>query len=168
MKWPKCKSFNNYNIVFFKIHKEPGDIIILHLLPNGMIYSSWDIECDRLKLIITGPSCPFTLKFWKMKKSLETSFQTCLPQMTIIWCIVPEIWSATDRILGHFGLFFTVLSPENPENQNFEKMNKILGDITHVQHKWKSYVWFSWDIEHDRQNFFSFWTSFCPFTPRIT
>ena len=40
-----------------------------------------------------------------------------------------------DRIFGHFGLFFTVLSPDNPENQNFEKMNKILGDFTHVQHK---------------------------------
>ena len=23
----------------------------------------------------------------------------------------------------------------------------------------------SWDMEHDRQNFFSFWTIFCPFTP---
>ena len=23
----------------------------------------------------------------------------------------------------------------------------------------------SWDMEHDRQNFFSFWAIFCPFTP---
>ena len=26
----------------------------------------------------------------------------------------------------------------------------------------------SWDMEQDRQNFFSFWTIFCPFTPRTT
>ena len=23
----------------------------------------------------------------------------------------------------------------------------------------------SWDMENDRQNFFSFWTIYCPFTP---
>ena len=26
----------------------------------------------------------------------------------------------------------------------------------------------SWDMEHDRQNLFSFWTIFCPFTPPLT
>ena len=26
----------------------------------------------------------------------------------------------------------------------------------------------SWDMEHDRQNFLSFWTIFCPFTPLTT
>ena len=36
--------------------------------------------------------------------------------------MVPEIWSATDRIFYHFRPFFAFLP--NPENQNFEKMKK--------------------------------------------
>ena len=46
--------------------------------------------------------------------------------------MVPEIWSTTDRI---FLSFWTILCPftpsplNNPENQNFEKMKKIPGDI---------------------------------------
>ena len=43
--------------------------------------------------------------------------------------MVPEIWSATDGIFCHFGQFFALLSPNNPKNQNFEKMKKPPGDI---------------------------------------
>ena len=43
--------------------------------------------------------------------------------------MVPQIWSATDRIFCHFGLFFALLPPNNPKNQNFEKMKKTPGDI---------------------------------------
>ena len=49
--------------------------------------------------------------------------------MTIIQCMVPEITSATDRIFCHFVPFFSLLPCNNPENQNFEKLNKTLGDI---------------------------------------
>ena len=49
--------------------------------------------------------------------------------MTIIQCMVPEITSATDRIFCHFVPFFALLPCNNPENQNFEKLNKTLGDI---------------------------------------
>ena len=43
--------------------------------------------------------------------------------------MVTEIWSATDRIFCHFGPFFALYSPppthpNNPKNQNFEKMKK--------------------------------------------
>ena len=41
--------------------------------------------------------------------------------------MILEIWSATDRISAHFG-------PNNPENQNFEKMKKKSGAII-VSHK---------------------------------
>ena len=50
--------------------------------------------------------------------------------MTIISCIVPGISSVTDRISCHFGPFFVLLPPNNPKNQNFEKMKKLPGDIT--------------------------------------
>ena len=47
------------------------------------------------------------------------------------------------------------------------------GDIIllyiHVHHKWKSYdVWFLRYGTCDRQNFLSFWTIFCRFTPLTT
>ena len=34
----------------------------------------------------------------------------------------------------HFGIFFALLPPENAENQNLEKMKKMLGDtiILHI------------------------------------
>ena len=41
----------------------------------------------------------------------------------------PEIWSVTDTIFCHFGLFFAPLPCNNPKTQNFEKMEKPPRDI---------------------------------------
>ena len=43
-----------------KERKTPGGVIILQLCTKNlnMIYSSWDIECDRLKLVIMGHYFP--------------------------------------------------------------------------------------------------------------
>ena len=81
-----------------------------------MIYSSWDIKCDRLKLVIMGHFLPFTLPPFKIqkirilkkwKKMVEISwFYTSVPKTTIIWGTVPKILSETDRIFCHFGPFF--------------------------------------------------------------
>ena len=149
--------------------------------------------------------------------------------MTIIWCMVPEIWSTTYRIFCHSGLFFDLLTsygprkskfwknlkntwryyhftnvyhkwqsydvwflryevwqteffvildcflpfypPNNPKNQNFEKMKKTPGDII-ILHMCtindNHMMYGSWDMEHDRLNFLSFWTIFCTFTPLTT
>ena len=66
--------------------------------------------------------------------------------MTIIWCMVPEIWSMTDRIFCHFVPFFALFLPlNNRKNQNFKKMKKAsrYHHFTHVYHKWQWYdVWF--------------------------
>ena len=69
-------------------------------------------------------------------------------------------------ILGHF-LSFHLHTPNNPENQNFEKMKKASGDViilnmcskndNHMMHA-------SCDMKCDRHNFFSLWTIFCPLT----
>ena len=83
--------------------------------------------------------------------------------MKILWCIVPEIWSTTDKIFSHFGPFYT---PNNPENQNFEKMKKTPGDII-ILHKCttnENMRYGYWDMKHDRENFLSFGAIFCPFT----
>ena len=81
----------------------------------------------------------------------------------------PEIWSTTDRIFGHSGLFFALLPPIDPENmklwKNEEKKRRRYYHFTHVYHNDNHMMKDSWDMECDRQNFLSFWTIFCPFTP---
>ena len=48
--------------------------------------------------------------------------------------MVPEIWSATDGIFCHYGLFFALFyPPTDPENQHFEKKKKTLEDIIILQ-----------------------------------
>ena len=50
--------------------------------------------------------------FEDWKKHLEiSSFYTCVPQMKIIWCAVPDIWSTTHIIFCHFGPVFSLLRP---------------------------------------------------------
>ena len=88
---------------------------------DHIIYDSWDIRHNKeIFLSFWVIFCPLTLlttqeikllKTMKKKKkkkkkmiNLEIlSFDTCVPQM--IWCMVPGIWSTTDRIfliLDHF------------------------------------------------------------------
>ena len=135
-----------------------------------MIYSSWDIECDRLKLVIMVHFLPFTspsLKTQKiriLKKWKISSFYTSVPKTTIIWGTVPEIQSETDRFFCDFWPFYP---PKNHENQNFKTMKKASwGVITlHMcinNHNYMMYA--SWDMEYNRHNSLSFWAIFCPFT----
>ena len=89
--------------------------------------------------------------------------------MTIIWCTVHEISSATDRIFVILDYFLSLYLPNIPENQDFGKLKKNPGDIiilhmctindNHMMYGW-------WDIEHDGQIFLSFWTIFYTFTPK--
>ena len=98
------------------------------------------------------------------------SFYICLPHMTIIWCMVPEISSVADIIFCHFGLFFALLYPyssNNPENQKFKKMNRNPGDIIlHMSNINKNHMMYDyWDMECNRQNFFLILDHFLPFYP---
>ena len=70
---------------------------------DHMIYGSWNIKCDRQEFLsFWAIFCPFStlttqkIKFLTLKK-------------TIIWCMVPDIWSMTDIIFCHSGLFFALL-----------------------------------------------------------
>ena len=85
--------------------------------------------------------------------------------------MVPEIWSATDRIFCHNGPFFALLPPlphpMDPESQHFEKMKKALGDIIILQMFTinDSHMTYGFsDMECNRQIFLSFWTVFHSFT----
>ena len=86
-------------------HKwQPYDIWLLRygvadffvILDN--FYSFASLTTRKIKILKKGKKCLKIL-----------SFYTCVPEMTIIWCMVPEIWSSTDRIFCHFGPFFALL-----------------------------------------------------------
>ena len=68
-------------------------------------------------------------------------------------------------ILDHFLPFYP---PNNPKNQNFEKVKKTPGDMIILQKcniNDNHMMYGSWDMKHNRQNFLSFWSIFCPLTP---
>ena len=61
--------------------------------------------------------------------------------------------------------------PIDPKNQNFEIIKNTPGDII-ILHMCiindNHMMYGSWDMKRDGQNFLSFWTVFCPFTPLTT
>ena len=73
-----------------------------------------------------------------------------------------------DRIFSHFGLFLPFYPPNNPENQNFEKMKKESGDdiILHMCTKITIIMYASWNKKCNWHIFFflSFWAIFCSYT----
>ena len=60
-------------------------------------------------------------------------------------------------ILDHFLPFY------KSKNQNFEKMKKHLQTLSF--YTCVNMMYGPGDMKHDEQNFLSFWTIFCPFTP---
>ena len=103
-----------------------------------MIYSSWDIEQNILKLVILGHFLPFyPLKTPKIKILKNEKICWRYHHFTHVYqksqymiCVVPEIQSETDIIFCHFGQFFVLLPtpnppPNDPKNQTFgEKKEK--------------------------------------------
>ena len=76
------------------------------------------------------------------------------------WFLRHWAWNRIFVILNHFFPFYP---SNNPKNQNFEKIKVYPGDIIilHLCNKNGSrMIHGSWDIECDRQIFFSFWTIF--------
>ena len=86
-------------------------------------YDVWLLRygvCDRQNfLLFWTVFCPFTplttrkikiLKKWKQNLEI-LSFYTCVPQMTIIWCMILEISSTMDKLFCHFGPFFSHFTP---------------------------------------------------------
>ena len=126
-------------------------------------YISWDIECNRLKLVIWVIFCPFNPQnqnqsFEKLKKAsgdviiLDMCTKLHDHMMYASWdmeCNMHNFFVT----FGHFLPFYPTI---DPENKNLEKMSKKLGDIILLQicsitedHM----MYFSWDTKHDRQFF---------------
>ena len=91
--------------------------------------------------------------------------------MTIIWCMVSEIWSMTDRIFCHLDSFLPFYPSKNPKNQHFLKIKRASGDIIiwHMCTINDIHIMYGfWDIKCDKNRFLSFWTVFYPFNPLTT
>ena len=94
-----------------------------------MIYSFWDIECDRLKLVIMDQLFPFylppeNLKYQNLKKIAGDI-------IILLMCTksyeVQFLSMERDKIFCHFGPFFDLLHPPSPptpqNNNNLEHQN---------------------------------------------
>ena len=90
-----------------------------------MMYGSWDIEHNRQNV----------LSFWAIFCSF-IPLKTWVPKMKIIWCMISEIWSTTDRI--------------------FIILDYLLPIIKYMARE----IWSATD-----RIFLSSWAIFCPFTP---
>ena len=107
------------------------------------------LKNDTLKKVGHFSEFPFGI-YWSTLKNLKNQNSevmryhhfTCVPKATIIWSTVPEIQSWTE-FFYHFGPFFALyIPPDNPENQNFEKMKKSFWRCHHfklVQQKTQSH-----------------------------
>ena len=117
---PFYPSNNWENQNFWKMKKNPRDIVLQMrtLDDNHMMYGSWVIVHGRHNFLSFWVIiCPFTplrirkikiLKKWK-KHLQKLSFYMCVPEMTMVSCIVSEIWSVTDNMFCHFESYFALL-----------------------------------------------------------
>ena len=108
------------------------------------------------------------MSFWIIFLALKDSLWDII--IIHIWPIFPEIWSVTDRIFCHFGPFFAFLYPLTTQKINilkkWKKNPRRYYHFTHVYHKWRQ-LYDAWFLKYEawQQNFLSFWTVFCSFTP---
>ena len=94
---------------------------------DDVIYSSWDIEKNILKLVILGHLCPFTpkkpqkSKFWKIKKFAGDIIilHICTKNPNHMMYGFSETEWDTSRIFCHFGPFFTLSASWQPGKSKF-------------------------------------------------
>ena len=167
-----------WEIKILTLKKTTGDIITLHIYIinyNHMMYGSWDKEHGRHNFLsfwtVFSPFIPLWTQKIKIKKKMEktpkiSSFYKHKWQSYDVWFLRYGVqWAEFFVILDYFLPFYP---PNNPKNQNFENMKKLPGDIIllHMRNIDDNHMMYgSWDMECDGQNFLSFWTIFCPFTP---
>ena len=97
----------------------PKTIIIWGTVP--------EIWSENFFLVILGQFLPFTspplttqitkiFKEWKKHLLEISSFWTCATKNTIKWCMLTQVWSATDISFSHFRPFFAFLPHYWPQN----------------------------------------------------
>ena len=104
---------------------------------------------------------PKKQNFDKMKKNplKILSFYICLPPMTIIWCMVPEIWSTTGKIFSHWDhclSFYWKMKILRKKTGDIINLHLCAPNDNHMMYG-------SLDIRCNGQSFL--WTVFCSFDP---
>ena len=146
-----------------------------------MMYASWDMEHNRhIFLSFWTIFCTFTplktkkkSKFWKSGKNARRYYHFTHAQHKWqsydVWFLRYRAWrTELFVILEHFLHFYPTKSPKN---QNFEKLLKKPGDIIILHKDAKNHDHMphcSWDMMHDKCDYFLFWAIFCRFTPLMT
>ena len=144
-----------------------------------MIYGSWDTEWDRQTFcVILGHFLPFYHPANNPKnQNFEKKWKKCLEIFSFYtyMCTINEhhmmygSWNIRcdrQKFLS-FWAIFCPFSPLTTWKIKILTLKKTPGDIIlHICTINDNHMMYgSWDMEHDRQNFLSFWTIFCPFTP---
>ena len=136
LKWAnkKCKNFNIYNIAFFKKNKEVL-MIWSTVLEIQSVTDFWVIFCP----FTLTPKNPTNKNFEKVKQNYwrhhHFTYVYQKPQLYEIWFLRYGVRQGEIFvILGHFLPFYPL---NNPEIQNFEKMEKASGDVIslHISNK---------------------------------
>ena len=142
-----------------------------------MIHSSWGIVCDRMKLVIMGyclPIYPLTPK--NQKKQNFEKMKQITRDIIILHACTKKLnhmrYGSKDTewnrfFLSFWHIFLLFYLPNNLENQNFEKMKKLYGDviILHLSNKNHYHIMYaSWHMECNRHHF---WATFAPPPPKI-
>ena len=142
---------------------------------DDIIYSSWDIEQNVLKLIILGHFLPFyplktpKIKILKNEKICWRYHFTHVYQKSQsydVWFLRYGVRQTEFFVI--MDCFLPFYPPMDPENQNFDKMKKTLEDIIILQMfaiNDSHMIYGSSDIECNRQIFFVILDRFLPFYP---
>ena len=124
----------------------PRDIIILHNSNKNhdhMIYFSWDMARDGCNyfsfwaFFCLLPN-PKNVNFKKWKKAWRYHF-TQVYQKSWSYAILFLRYGTWHVITFHFGLFFVLLPPNSPKNQNFQKTEENPGEIVILHRFTKNY-----------------------------
>ena len=164
-----------------KAKEKPGDIIILHMCTKNydqMMYGSWDMVRDRYNyFLFWAIFCPFisltAQKIKILKKKLSTWRYHHFTYM------YQKLWSDDVRFLRYgawqmlllfmiLGYFLPFYPPNSPKNKILKKWNKNPRDIINLHKCTKIYdqmMYSSWDMLHDRCNYFSFLVIFALLRP---
>ena len=144
--------------------------IFYKCLPQITIFDVW-IKISEIKKEFFVVFCTMILKIKIFKKWKKMSWAIILLQMCTLNQdhMIYGSWNIRCQRYNFllFWPFFTLSSPWQPRKSKFWKTEKYTlryYHFTHVFHKWLM-MYGSWDMKRDRQNFLSFWTVFCPFTP---
>ena len=132
---------------------------------NHMRYGFWDRVRQTDFFVLLGHFLPFypltTQKIKILKKYKKhmkmSSIDICVPKITIIWCMLPEIWVQPHNFRPFWVIFCLFTQLLAPKTKNWKKRRYFLFRMRSINKG-------SWDIRHKQRNF-SFWAIFCSFIP---